>query len=80
VFTILDRYIAKRLLDHLFLGIVVFTLVLFFSDALLDFMRHLQHYGIAWDISLTLVGLQVPRIVAMVIPMSALLSTLLVSK
>ncbi len=76
--TLLDRYIVKRLLDYLFLGIVVFTLVLFFSDALLDFMKDLQHYGISWDIALTLIGLTIPRIITNVIPMSALLATLMV--
>lgn len=76
--TLLDRYIIKRLVDYLIFGIVVFTLVLFFSDALLDFMKDLQHYGIPWDIALTLVGLQIPKIIAIVIPMSALLAALLV--
>ncbi len=76
--TLLDRYIAKHLWDYLFLGLVIFTLVLFFSDALLDFMKDLQHYGIPWDIALTLIGLQIPRIVSIVIPMSALLSALIV--
>ncbi len=76
--TLLDRYIIKRLLDYLFLGIVIFTLVLFFSNALLDFMKDLQHYGISWDIAATLIGLQIPRIVAVVIPMGALLATLMV--
>jgi len=76
--TLLDRYILKKLLDYLFLGVVVFTLLLLFSNALLDFMKDLEHYGISWDIAFTLVGLQVPRIVVLVIPMSALLSTLMV--
>lgn len=76
--TLMDRYITRKLLDYVFLGIVLFTLVLFFSDALLDFMRDLQHYGISWDIAFTLVGLQLPRIVSIVIPMSALLATLMV--
>ncbi len=76
--TLLDRYIVKRLADYFFLGVVVFTLVLFFSDALLDFMKDLQHYGIPMDIALTIIGLQIPRIVAIVIPMSALLATLMV--
>jgi LPS export ABC transporter permease LptG len=75
--SLMDRYIGKRLVNTFFLGIILFTLVLFFSDALLDFMRDLQHYGISWDLSFTLVGLQLPRIVAMVIPMSALLATLM---
>ncbi len=74
--TLLDRYFLKGLLDYWLLGIVVFTLVLLFSDALLDFMKDLQHYGISWDIALTLVGLQVPRIIALVIPMSSLLAVL----
>jgi lipopolysaccharide export system permease protein len=76
--TILDKYIMKRLLDYFLLGVVLFTLVLFFSDALLDFMKTLQHHGIPGDIVMTLVGLQIPRIVAIVIPMSAMLAALMV--
>lgn len=76
--TLLDKYLFKKLLDFAILGLVLFTLVLFFSDALLDFMKDLQHYGIGWDIALTLVCLQIPRLVVEAIPMSALLATLMV--
>jgi len=76
--TLLDRYIFKRLIDFFVLGLVVFTLVLFFSDTLLDFMRDLQHYGIPLDIALTLIGLHLPKVVTHIIPVSALLAVLMV--
>jgi len=75
---LMDRYILKKLVDLLLVGLVIFTLLLFFTDALFDFMKDLQHYGISWDIALTLMGLQVPRIVAKIIPISALLAAFLV--
>ena len=75
--TLMDRYILKHLLDNFLLNLVVFTLVLFFSDALFDFMKDLQHYGIQWDIAMSLIGLQLPAIIAIVLPISALMATLL---
>lgn len=75
---ILDRYIFKQLLDYFLLGIVVFTLVAFFSDTLLKFIREVQKYGIPFSTLLTMVGLQLPRSIALVMPASAFLAVLLV--
>lgn len=75
---LVDRYILKQLLDYFLLGMVVFTLVAFFSDTLLKFIREVQKYGIPFSTLLTLVGLQLPRSVALVIPPSCFFAVLMV--
>lgn len=75
---ILDRYLLKQLLDYFLLGVVVFTLLAFFSDTLLKFIRDIQKYGIPFSMMLTMVGLQLPRSIALVLPASAFLAVLMV--
>jgi lipopolysaccharide export system permease protein len=75
---LVDRYIFKQMLDYFLLGVVVFTLIAFFSDTLLKFIREIQKYGIPLSTLLTMVGLQLPRSVALVLPASAFLAVLMV--
>lgn len=74
----MDRYIFRQMMDYFLLGMVVFTLVLFFSDAFLDFTRDIQKLGIPLHISLILVGLQLPQTVALILPASTFLAVLIV--
>lgn len=75
---LLDRYIFRQLLDYFIMGVVVFTLVAFFSDTLLKFIRDVQKYGIPFSTLITMVGLQLPRSIALVMPASVFLAVLLV--
>lgn len=75
---ILDKYLLKQLLDYFLLGVVVFTLLAFFSDTLLKFIRDIQKYGIPFSMMLTMIGLQLPRSIALVLPASAFLAVLMV--
>lgn len=75
---ILDTYLLKSLMDYFLLGVVVFTLLAFFSDTLLKFIRDIQSYGIPFSMMLTMVGLQLPKSVALVLPASAFLAVLMV--
>jgi lipopolysaccharide export system permease protein len=75
---LVDRYILKQLVDYFLLGVVVFTLIAFFSDTLLNFIREIQKYGIPFSTLLTMVGLQLPKSVAFVLPASAFLAVLMV--
>jgi len=75
---LVDRYILKQLIDYFLLGVVVFTLIAFFSDTLLKFIREVQKYGIPFGTLLTMVGLQLPKSVALVLPASAFLAVLMV--
>ncbi|MEZ4575976.1 MAG: LptF/LptG family permease [Vampirovibrionales bacterium] len=78
LFGLMDQYILKQLGEFFIISVVVFTLLLFFSDALFDFAKDSQRYGISWDILLALIGLQLPEILANILPLSGLLATLLV--
>lgn len=75
---IVDRYIFKHLIDYFLLAVIVFSLVAFFSDTLLDYMRDVQKIGLHWSTTLTLIGLQMPRIVALILPASSFLAALIV--
>lgn len=75
---ILDRYIFLQLLDYFMLGVVVFTLIGFFSDAFLDFIQDIQKFGISFATALTMMGLQLPKIVSLVLPASSFLAVLMV--
>ncbi|MGE0201736.1 MAG: LptF/LptG family permease [Candidatus Melainabacteria bacterium] len=77
-FRLLDRYLFRQLLDFFLLGIIVFTLVAFFSDALLDLVRDIQKYGISPMTMMTVVGLQLPKSIALILPASSFLAVLMV--
>ncbi|MBY0405221.1 MAG: LptF/LptG family permease, partial [Cyanobacteria bacterium] len=74
----LDRYIFTQLLDYFMLGMVIFTLIGFFSDSFLDFIQDIQKFGISFTTALTMMGLQLPKIVALVMPASSFLAVLMV--
>ncbi len=75
---LVDRYILQQMLDYFLLGVVVFTLIAFFSDTLLKFIRDVQSYGIPFSTLITMIGLQLPHSVALVLPASAFLAVLMV--
>jgi lipopolysaccharide export system permease protein len=75
---LLDRFIFSQLLDYFLLGIVIFTLIGFFSDAFLDFLQDLQKFGISFTTALAMMGLQLPKIVTLVLPASSFLAVLMV--
>lgn len=75
---LVDRYLLKQLLDYFILGVVVFTLIAFFSETLLKFIREVQRYGIPFGTTLTMIGLQLPRSISLVLPASAFVAVLMV--
>lgn len=60
------------------ISIVVFSLVGFFSDTFLSFMRDMQKFGISSGMAFRLIALQLPATIALVIPASTFLAVLLV--
>ncbi len=73
-----DGYLFREILDYFVLGVVVFTLVMFFSDAFLDFIRDIQKLGIPFNIAMVLVGLSLPETIALVLPASSFLAVMMV--
>lgn len=78
VHRILDRYLVSQIIDTLLIALSVFTLLVFFSDTFLDFIRDVQKYGIPLDSALLLIGLQLPKTIALIVPASAFLAVLMV--
>jgi lipopolysaccharide export system permease protein len=74
----LDRYILKQLWESFLLSVIIFSLITFFSDTFLDFLKEVQKLGLSFSTAITLIGLQLPRIIALVLPSSAFLAVLLV--
>lgn len=75
---VLDRYLFSQILDSLLIALTVFTLLVFFSDTFLDFIRDIQKYGIPLNSALLLIGLQLPKTITLIVPASAFLAVLLV--
>jgi len=74
---LLDRYLFKQMLDYFLLGVVVFTLIAFFSDTLLKFIREVQKYGVSPGTLLTMIGLQLPHSISLIMPASVFLAVLM---
>lgn len=74
---ILDKYISKQLIDTFLLGIVIFTTILFASDAFLTIVKQIAVYGIPFKVALIAIILQLPSFLVLTIPMGVLLSTIL---
>jgi lipopolysaccharide export system permease protein len=77
LFSLTDRYLIKQMLGIFALALLVFTLVAFFSDAFLDFLREVERYGLAPTKALALVVLQLPQAMALALPASLFLAVLL---
>lgn len=76
--TLLDRYIIKQLVDFFITAIVIFSLIVFFSDTLFDFIHDVLKYGVPFPVLLTIIGLQLPKSMALVLPASTFLAVLMV--
>lgn len=76
-FSSLDIYVLGQLGFYLTLAVLALTLTLLFSDALLDLLLDLQQFGFPLTVGVTLVALQIPKLVATALPMGAVLAGLL---
>lgn len=75
--TILDKYILKQIIEVFFLGVVVFSSIIFASDTFLSLIKQITNYGMSVNIALMLILLSLPSIIVMTIPMSVLFSTVM---
>ncbi|MEB3206368.1 MAG: LptF/LptG family permease [Vampirovibrionales bacterium] len=74
----LEKIVMQEQLEAMTMALAILCLVGFFSDTLLDFFRLIQNLGLPFDVALTLLGLQMPKVLALVLPASAFLAVLLV--
>jgi LPS export ABC transporter permease LptG len=73
-----DKHMLSELISHFFMGVLVFSLIAFFSDVLLSFLNDLQKVGLDFGRALWIMALQFPKSVALVLPAASFLATLLV--
>ena len=74
---ILDKYIAKQLIETFLLGIIIFTSIMFASDTFLSLVKQMSSYGISFKIAFLLITLNLPYIIVFTIPMAVLLAVIL---
>jgi lipopolysaccharide export system permease protein len=75
---LLDRYIANEFWQPLLFGIGIVTGVWFGADQLKTIFNLIMRSGVPWNMALMILGLHLPEIIVMTIPIGVLLGTLLV--
>lgn len=75
---LLDRYIANEFWQPLLFGIGIVTGVWFGADQLKTIFNLIMRAGVPINMALTILGLHLPEIIVMTIPIGVLLGTLLV--
>lgn len=75
---ILDRYIANEFWQPLLFGIGIVTGVWFGADQLKTIFNLIMRAGVPINMALTILGLHLPEIIVMTVPIGVLLATLLV--
>ncbi len=76
-FTILDKFLLKQVIEVFFLGVVVFTSIIFASDTFISLIKQISTYGMSMNIALMIIMLNLPAVIVMTIPMSVLFSTVM---
>ena len=74
---ILDRYVLTQFIEAFLIGIVVFTSIIFATDAFLTIVKQVTNYGIPLHVAAMLIVLKMPSMLVLAVPMGVLLSTLL---
>lgn len=75
--TTLDKYILKQFIEIFILGVVIFTAIIFASDAFITLIKQISLYGIPFNIALMMIMLNIPAVIVMTIPMGALFATVM---
>ena len=75
--TILDKYVLRQVIEIFILGVVVFSSIIFASEAFTELIKKISDYGIPPRIALMIILLNLPAVVVQSIPMSMLLATVM---
>src|SRR5271163_2113324 len=75
---LLDSYIANEFWQPLFFGVGIVTGVWFGADQLRTIFNLVMRAGVPWSMAFTILGLHLPEIIVLTIPIGVLLGTLLV--
>jgi len=75
---LLDRYIANEFWQPLLFGIGIVTGVWFGADQLKTIFNLIMRSGVPWNMAFMILGLHLPEVIVMTIPIGVLLGTLIV--
>lgn len=75
--TTLDKYILKQLIEVFIVGVIIFTSIIFASDAFTSLIKQIQNLGLPLKMALMIIILNLPAVIVMTIPMSVLFSTVM---
>lgn len=75
---LLDRYIANEFWTPLLFGIGIVTGVYFGADQLKTIFNLIMRSGVPWNMAFMILGLHLPEIIVLTIPIGVLLGTLIV--
>jgi lipopolysaccharide export system permease protein len=75
---LLDTYIANEFWQPLLFGVGIVTGVWFGADQLRTIFNLVMRAGVSWTMAFTILGLHLPEIIVLTIPIGVLLGTLLV--
>lgn len=75
---ILDKYLLRQVIEMFLMGVFVFTTIIFASDTFISLIKQIAQFGIPFKIAFIIVLLNLPSVIVMAIPMSILLSTVMV--
>lgn len=73
----LDKYIVKQIIETFLISLVIFTSIIFATDAFITIVKQITHYGIPLHIAGMLVILKLPSMLILTIPMGILLATIM---
>ena len=76
-FTILDKYILRQVIEIFLLGVVIFSSIIFASEAFTQLIKQVADYGVRPIIAFMIILLNLPAVVVQSIPMSMLLATVM---
>lgn len=74
---LLDRYILKGLLEVFTLGVIIFTSIIFASEAFTQLIKQISNFGIPLNIASMMIILNLPQVFVMTIPISTLFAVVM---
>jgi len=75
---ILDKYIVKQFFEVFFLGMTIFTGLMFAADPFLKLIKEISNFGMPMHVALMIILLNLPAIIVLAVPMSSLFATIMV--
>lgn len=75
--TILDKYILKQVVEIFILGVIIFSSIIFASEAFTQLIKQVSDFGVRPSIAFMIILLNLPGVFVQSIPMSMLLATVM---